>query len=69
MPNPKTTEEINNNIVEEVQTNLVMAMMKQGLVKEAKNKLEEFGLPKKEIKKIFKENAKYVEVVKEKNNA
>tara|TARA_R110000824_G_scaffold4828_1_gene22824 strand:+ start:158 stop:367 length:210 start_codon:yes stop_codon:yes gene_type:complete len=69
MPNQKPTDKFSKNIVADLQTNMVMAMMKQGLVKEAKNKLEEFGLPKKEIKKIFKENAKYVEVVKEKNNA
>ena len=65
---PKSNEEISENIVTDLQTNMVMAMFEQGLVKEAENKLEEFGLAKKEIKKLFKENAKYMEIVKEKNN-
>jgi len=65
---PKSNEEISENIVTDLQTNMVMAMFEQGLVKEAENKLEEFGLAKKEIKKLLKENAKYMEIVKEKNN-
>jgi len=65
---PKSNEEISEKIVTDLQTNMVMAMFDQGLVKEAENKLEEFGLAKKEIKKLFKENAKYMEIVKEKNN-
>ena len=65
---PKSNEEISENIVTDIQTNMVMAMFEQGLVKEAENKLEEFGLAKKEIKKLLKENAKYMEIVKEKNN-
>ena len=65
---PKSNEEISENIVTDLQTNMVMAMFDQGLVKEAENKLGEFGLAKKEIKKLFKENAKYMEIVKEKNN-
>tara|TARA_R100001377_G_scaffold4387_1_gene2511 strand:- start:165 stop:374 length:210 start_codon:yes stop_codon:yes gene_type:complete len=65
---PKSNEEISENIVTDLQTNMVMAMFDQGLVKEAENKLEEFGLAKKEIKKLLKENAKYMEIVKEKNN-
>ena len=68
MPNPKTTEEINNNIVEEVQTNLVMAMLEQGLVKEAESKLEEFGVSKKVTQNIFKTD-QYIKKIKEKNNA
>jgi len=68
MPNQKTTEEINNNIVEEVQTNLVMAMLEQGLVKEAKSKLEEFGVSKKVTQNIFKTD-QYIKKIKEKNNA
>ena len=31
-------------------------------------KLEEFGLTKKETKELFKENDKYIKVVKEKKN-
>ena len=65
---PKSNEEISEKIVTDLQTNMVMAMFDQGLVKEAENKLEEFGLAKKEIKKLLKENAKYMEIVKEKNN-
>ena len=68
MANQKTTEEINNNIVEEVQTNLVMAMLEQGLVKEAKSKLEEFGVSKKVTQNIFKTD-QYIKKIKEKNNA
>ena len=68
MPNQKPTDKFSKNIVADLQTNMVMAMMKQGLVKEAKNKLEEFGLPKKEIKKIFKTD-QYIKKIKEKNNA
>ena len=68
MPNPKTTEEINNNIVEELQTNLVMGMLEQGLVKEAESKLEEFGVSKKVTQNIFKTD-QYIKKIKEKNNA
>ena len=62
-------DKFSENIVGDIQTNLIMAMLDQGLVKEAESKLEEFGLPKKEIKEIFKDNHKYMKIVKEKNNA
>ena len=61
-------KEINDRLITDIQTKMVMGFLEQGLVKEAENKLEEFGLTKKEIKKLFKENDKYIKVVKEKNN-
>jgi hypothetical protein len=64
----KTTKEITNNIIEELQTNLVMAMLEQGLVKEAESKLEEFGVPKKVTQNIFRSD-QYIKKMKEKNYA
>ena len=58
-------KEINNNLVTDIQTNLVMAMLEQGLVKEAESKLEEFGVSKKVTQNIFK-NDQYIKKVKEK---
>jgi len=66
MPNTKTTEEINKNIVVDLQIKMAMVFIEQGLIKEAENKLKEFGLPKKEIEKLFKENSKYIKIMKEK---
>ena len=62
------TDEIDNRLITDIQTKMAMGFLEQGLVKEAENKLEEFGLTKKEIKKLFKENDKYIKVVKEKKN-
>ena len=62
----KTKEQINNNLVTNIQTNLVMAMLEQGSVKEAESKLEEFGVSKKVTQSIFK-NDQYIKKVKEKN--
>ena len=61
-------DKFKENIVADLQTKMVMGFLEQGLVKEAENKLEEFGLTKKETKKLFKENDKYIKVVKEKKN-
>ena len=58
-------KEINNNLVTDIQTNLVMAMLEQGLVKEAESKLEELGVSKKVTQNIFK-NDQYIKKVKEK---
>jgi hypothetical protein len=60
--------EIENKLITDIQTKMAMGFLEQGLIKEAENKLEEFGLTKKEIKKLFKENDKYIKVVKEKND-
>ena len=46
-------DKFKENIVADLQTKMVMGFLEQGLVKEAENKLEEFGLTKKEIKKTL----------------
>ena len=46
-------DKFSENIVNDLQTKMVMGFLEQGLVKEAENKLEEFGLTKKEIQKLF----------------
>ena len=46
-------DKFSENIVADLQTKMVMGFLEQGLIKEAKNKLEEFGLTKKEIQKLF----------------
>ena len=51
-------DKFKENIVADLQTKMAMGFLEQGLVKEAESKLEEFGLPKKEIKELFKENHK-----------
>ena len=49
MPNQKTTDKFSENIVNDLQTNMVMGLLSQGLVKKAEDMLGEFGLSKKEI--------------------
>jgi len=46
-------KEIDNNLITGLQTDVVMAMLEQGAVKEAENKLEEFGASKKEIDELL----------------
>ncbi|HAT65602.1 MAG TPA: hypothetical protein DCS66_13560, partial [Flavobacteriaceae bacterium] len=60
------TDKFSENIVNDLQTNMVMSFLEQGKVKNAENMLEEFGLSKKEIKELFKENHKYMKIIKEK---
>jgi len=38
-----TTDKFSENIVADLQTNMVMGFLEQGLIKEAESKLEEFG--------------------------
>jgi|TARA_B100001964_G_scaffold234079_1_gene292200 hypothetical protein len=52
------TDEIDDRLIADIQTNMVMDFLEQGLVKEAENKLEEFGLTKKEIKKTLNQYKK-----------
>ena len=66
MPNQKTTDKFSENIVNDLQTNMVMGLLSQGLVKKAEDMLGEFGLSKKEIKELFKDNSEYMKIVKEK---
>ena len=51
--NEENMKEINDRLITDIQTKMVMGFLEQGLIKEAKNKLEEFGLTKKEIQKLF----------------
>ena len=46
-------KEIDNNLITEFQVGVVMAMLEQGAVKEAENKLEEFGVSKKETEELL----------------
>ena len=52
---PKTRTSPDGMLMNEIQTNMVMGFLEQGLVNEAEKKLKEFGVSKKEINKIFKD--------------
>ena len=60
------TDKFSENIVNDLQVKMVMGFLEQGLVKKAENMLGEFGLSKKEIKELFKENHKIISIYKEK---
>jgi len=55
-----------DKILTDIQTNMIMAFLEQGLVKEAEKKLEEFGLSKEEIKKVLYADGKNLDYLKKK---
>ena len=57
---------LEDKILTDIQTNMIMAFLEQGLVKEAEKKLEEFGLSKEEIKKVLYADGKNLDYLKKK---